>query len=234
MADDNNLAAGVAAEPTGVAAPAASNDGQSINAGDANLVQQAADAAAAAIKKAEGDPAVPAAGVAPAPAATVQPTIEDYKIDLGKNAEGVDLNTLDDGGALDRFKEFSIGNNISPEAAQKLIEHQQEEMRQATQEMIAAGEVTLKGKWGNSYEPNKATGFVALAQLDRKMGGRLSKSFSQSGAINDPVVIEALYEIGQMIGEDNLGAGGPGGAPEGEMTTEEAYKAEYAKAGKRG
>jgi hypothetical protein len=242
MADPITPPAGTPAEPSGVAAPAAGTAAPPAE----NLVTNAAAAAAAAVKEANaGVPPATPPPVAEPPAATTPPVepppveppvvdpaaapavykAEDFVFDLGKTPEGVDINTLDDGGALDRFREFCVENKYTPEKAADLIKYQQGELAAAQEQLVAAGTTHLKGLWGNNYETNSGKSMVALTVLDRKMGGRLAPAFNSSGLTKDPVVIEALYEIGLMIGEDNLGRVLPGGAdPNKEVTTEESYE----------
>lgn len=155
---------------------------------------------------------------------TTAKSVKDYNIDLGP-----ELNGQEDGGALDDFKNFCFENDISPEAAQKLVTYQMGKMSEAQKQLIEVGQAQLKKMWGNSYTTNSEKGFVALSILDRKMGGRLAPAFKQSGLVDDPIVVEALYEISTMIGEESLGAGGPGAAPQKPVSAEDAYKQLYAK-----
>jgi len=148
-------------------------------------------------------------------------TVEDYNLDWGADI-GTD-NPVDK-----QYKDFCLKNKISPEQAQASLEFQKGLMEAAAKDAIESGEKELKNLWGTKYEQKRDASLTALAALDRQMGGRLAPAFKQSGAANDPVIIEALHLVSTMIGEDNLGAGGPGGASSDRpISTEEAYAQLY-------
>jgi hypothetical protein len=250
-----NVAAG-SAEPSGVATPAAAEVVPAVapvtpaasNVVPGGLVPDASAAVAAAIKKAdEGAAAEPVAPVKPAavaedgsiipevdPAAAPARTEADYVIDLGTNSDGIDMNTIEDGGAVDRYKTFCVNSDITPEQAQKLITYQQGELADAQSIMIETGTAELKKLWGGTYAANRDAGLSALAVLDRRMGGRVGPIAKQQQWANDPFITEVLHQISTMVGEDSLGAGGPGGVDDNKpVSAEEAYDALYKEGAKK-
>jgi len=149
---------------------------------------------------------------------------DDYKLDLGINAEGVDMNTVEDGGVLNQYKEFCLKQGIAPEQAQEQLTWQTKRLAEARTQLIEQGTAELKDRWGSNMEPNRTKGFETLAALDRMMDGRLAPAMKANGALNDPMFIEALYVIGQSIGEDSLGRQRPGGAEPEPLSTKDAYQ----------
>ena len=152
---------------------------------------------------------------------------EDYVFDFGKDAEGNDIAANDQTGSIDRFRQFCLENRVDPEAAQALAVWQAGELAAGQADLIAAGESFLKTKWvGTTYDANRAKALVTLALLDRRMEGRLAPALSNSGKVNDPVVVEVLHLVSTLIGEESLGAGGPGGGndPDKPVDTKTSYQ----------
>jgi len=146
---------------------------------------------------------------------------EDYK--ALATGEGSDPSQTNNAG-MESFKEFCVEESIKPDSAQKLIKFQQELLTHAEKTYIEEGTKELKARWSHNFQPNLQVGLKALTLLDRKMGGRFAPAISRDGKINDPVVLEAAYELGMMIGEANLGAGGPSGAELNKtVTAEDSY-----------
>lgn len=114
---------------------------------------------------------------------------------------------------LNPFKEFCVKEGLPAGVAQKLVDWQLEQSKTAQQAYFAQGETELKKLWpGEKFDRNREQALVALSLLDRKMGGRLTPAAKANGMVNDPVIIEALYNISTMISEDSLGGGSPGAA----------------------
>jgi hypothetical protein len=151
--------------------------------------------------------------------------VEDYSIDLGEA-----LNGKEDGGALDRYKAHCLERGISPERAQGMIDFQMGELAEAQKVAREMGDAALGKLWGNSKDANTEKAFVALAALDRKMGGRLAPAFAAAGLTDDPLMVEVMHLVSTMIGEDNLGASGPGsGDVNKPVSTEDAYSSLFNK-----
>jgi hypothetical protein len=149
-------------------------------------------------------------------------SIDDYKFELGEDVEVAPQ--------VVGFKKFCLEEKIAPSQAQKLLGFQEKILADANEVARVEGETALRKEWGNGFDNNIKKAFSALAAIDRNLGGtQLSAELKRIGGGNNPAVIKALLFVADKIGEDSLGAGGPGGAPEKSMTTEEAYSALFGK-----
>ncbi len=202
--------------------------------GDPNA---AAAAAAAATKAAEGTPwyqglpeaqhealkgfATPEDAVAAIEAGskfTVAKSVDAYQFTFA------DPDTDQAAPAIASYKQHCLDNGISPEQAQKTLEYQTGVLEEAQQQAKVAGEQQLRADWGNNFDGNLTKALTALTFIDRDTGGSLAAKLKQNGGANDPDIVKALLWVSDKIGEDNLGAGGPGGTPlDKPITTEEAY-----------
>lgn len=152
--------------------------------------------------------------------------VESYEIDLGKDAQGNSLNGRDDGGALDRYKQFCFERGIAPEDAQALISWQQGELGASRDALRETNTKALQERWpGEKYNANREQALVAVTALDRIMEGRLVPGFKALGLHEDATAIELMYVISTLIGEKALGGGGPGSGidPNKPVSTEDAY-----------
>jgi hypothetical protein len=148
--------------------------------------------------------------------------VEDYGTLVFE--EGADPSQQNNAG-LDLFKGFCVEEGIKPDSAQKLVKFQQGLLADSEKKYIETGTKELKARWGVNFQPNLQVGLRALSLLDRKMEGRFAPAISRNGKVNDPMILEAAYQLGQMIGEANLGAGGPSGADlQTTVTAEETYE----------
>jgi hypothetical protein len=126
--------------------------------------------------------------------------------------------------AITNYKQFCLDNGIAPEQAQGILEYQTGILAQSTADAKAAGEAQLRSDWGNSFDGNLTKALTALNVIDRDTGGALAAKLKMNGGANDPDLVKALLWVHDRIGEDNLGAGGPGGTPlDQPVSTEDAY-----------
>lgn len=125
----------------------------------------------------------------------------------------------------DRFRSLAVEIGLTPEQGQRLLDWQLKEGADAYAAMKASAEKTLRDQWGANYERNGKQALTALTALDRRMGGRLAPEFELSGGADNPVLIEALYTIGTLIGEDTLsGASASASGSNKEISTEDYMK----------
>lgn len=211
----------------------------------ANQVDSAEAAAAAAVKAAaEGTPwyeslpeaqheamktfATPEDAVAAIEAGkqyTTAKSVEDYTFTFADPA------TDQAAPAIVSYKQHCLDNGISPEQAQKSLEFQTNLISEATAAAKVAGEQQLRADWGNDFDGNLTQALTALNTIDTQTGGTLSAKLKVNGGANDPDILKALHWVGSKIGEDNLGAGGPGGGGNTvPITSEEAYAELYGNA----
>ncbi len=155
---------------------------------------------------------------------TTAKEVGDYTFEF--NDATVDQNAPE----LVHFKQFCLDNNISPEQAQKTLEYQTGIMDAAADQAKTDGEAQLRSDWGNEFDGNLTKALTALTAIDRDTGGQLAATLKATGSANNPEVVKALLWVHERIGEDNLGAGGPGGAPlNTPISTEDAYAELYGK-----
>jgi hypothetical protein len=148
---------------------------------------------------------------------TTAKSVDDYKLSFS------DPKVDQSAGPIADFKKFCLESNIPPEQAQGILEFQTSLVAEAAEEAKRQGEAALRATWGDKFEPNLTKTLVALNAIDKDIGGTLATKLKAIGGANDPDVLKALLWVHEKIGEDNLGAGGPGGAPTGPISTEQAY-----------
>ena len=141
--------------------------------------------------------------------------VEDYAaLTLGPEFEG-----KEDGGAIERYKAHCLKEGISPEKAQNTLDYQKGELAAAREQLLTVGNANLAKLWGGSDAANREKALVAVATIDRAMGGRFAPAMKAAGLVDDPIVVEAMHIVSTFLGEDMLGAGGPGGANDGAPET---------------
>ncbi|MFV0421686.1 hypothetical protein [Oleidesulfovibrio sp.] len=146
-------------------------------------------------------------------------TVEEYTITLPEQ-----LPVKDE--LLQDFKGFCAETGLSPEQAQRAADFYVSRLMQDRIGCRADCEHALRnGVFGNAYDDRLAGARHALTSLDGRMQGRLAPMI-EAGWGNHPVFVEMMAHVGEMLGEDALGASLSGGGGVGPMSTEDFLRQE--------
>jgi hypothetical protein len=137
-----------------------------------------------------------------------------------KFAEGAELHP----GLEKMFKELCIAQKMTPAQAQALVEFNGKFNSEANRIYLEHGNAELEKRYGADIGKVKDNALKAFTALDRKMEGRLSASPGGKQIASDPMVVEALYLISQMISEDSLGSLAPSGGDDKAMSDKEFFE----------
>ncbi|MGX7950542.1 hypothetical protein [Oleidesulfovibrio alaskensis] len=167
-------------------------------------------------------PQVPETGGAPQTqqdTAQVQRTVEEYAITLPQEVPV-------SGGLLDEFKGFCAEAGLSPAQAQRAADFYVSRLMRETAQGRADCEHVLRSEvFGQNYDERLAGARRALVSLDGRMRGRLTP-LVESGWGNHPAFVEMMAHVGEMLGEDAVGAAMPAGGGSGPMSTEDFLRRE--------
>ncbi|MGL4722379.1 MAG: hypothetical protein ACRCV3_03665 [Desulfovibrionaceae bacterium] len=136
---------------------------------------------------------------------------EVFEVDFPENCDAESKN---------RFLCHCMDVGITKEQAQSLVDFYSQEQEGILEKTYQESENILKDKWGTRYKSSLQKARKALVELDRRLSGRLIPIFTD-GYGNNPVLIEMLVEIGNMLEEDVLGMPAQGRASNKAMSTEE-------------
>lgn len=124
---------------------------------------------------------------------------EDFSFDFPEDA-------LVDNTVFDGFRQKAVELGLNAEQAKNLVSWQLDLAKQVSEQTFNEGQAKLKTAWGAELEKNSQAALNFFTTLDRKMGGAFSSSSAGQSFANDPVAIQAFYELSKMIGEDSIGA----------------------------
>lgn len=124
-------------------------------------------------------------------------------------------------GDINQVVEFAKANKISPEAAQKIVEREHalraDAVKARDDEAIKSWE-TRVSNWANEVKADKDLGGANLSKTQESTLRALNllapatrealvKELNATGYGNHPVLVRALYEIGQLSAEDKFVSG---------------------------
>lgn len=144
-----------------------------------------------------------------------QPITDFSKLDLGIDPAKLDA------AVLGAFGKTAVDIGLTPYQARALAQWQVNMIAEAGAAHQQAQEATLRKAWGNAYEANRGRVLGLCSRLDRVPGLEgFSQGLVESGAANDARVVQGLYHIAAMVGEDSLGSLRPGPASKPETAYE--------------
>lgn len=136
---------------------------------------------------------------------------KDYKIERPALPEGLPYDEKFEAAALKKAHELGL----TPRQVQELIKFQAENQGNAfatAQQMQEAAKAetvqTLQKEWGKAYEERVQWAARAAKQIG---GDELIEYLNNSGAGDNPHLIRAFAKIGELMREDKMPAGRPGG-----------------------
>ena len=116
------------------------------------------------------------------------------------------------------FKDFCVAQKMSSAQAQAIVDLSGQFHAEANRIYLEQGSAALERRFGADTDKVRDNALKALAALDRKMDGRLSASPGGKQIASDPLGVEALYLIHQMVSEDSLGGGTAAGSEDKAMS----------------
>lgn len=109
-----------------------------------------------------------------------------------------------------RLTSFCLEKKLSPEQAQAAVSFWQAEEAQAMEQSFSQCEQALRQRWKGEYDVRLGQAQHVLTALDARMGGRLMPLASGSLG-NNPIFVEMLSSLADVLQEERFEAGGAGG-----------------------